>query len=148
MGRSVGWSASRFTIGKFEDKTPARERSSNSLRPRKGARLLWRPSDLKVIGNKAASLKVLQPSISPRNIRDSIPVRSRGASDAFLSAFCRAWSAINLDGDIQILGCVVEALSGPLRIVTKELKNAFRIHQKISSVADILTLSAHPVPAN
>jgi hypothetical protein len=117
-------------LAKLADKNPTRERSGDPLRPHKDAGLLWRPSQLKIVGNKAASLEVLQSSVSARNPRDSIPVRSRGASDAFLSALCRAWAPIDLDGDIQIFGCVIEAFSGPLRIVTKELKNAFPIHER------------------
>ena len=116
----------------------------NLLRPRQGS-LLGRSSHLQIVGDDAADLKVLQAGISDGHVRYRIPVRSRGAPDPFLRAFRGAGMPLNLNGEIQIIGGVVEALPGGPRIVTKKLKNAFPIHHQIPVGADILTLSGSRV---
>ena len=96
---------------------------------------------MQIVGDDATDLKVLQAGISAGHVRYRIPIGARCAPDPFLRAFRRAGMPLNLNGKIEIIGGVVEALAGGLRIVTKKLKDAFPIHQAYLSGRDILTLS-------
>jgi hypothetical protein len=88
-------------------------------------------------------LEILQSAVSDGDLRYGISVGSRCEPYLFLRGFRWTGMALNLDGEIQIIGGIAEALAGSLRILTKKLKDAFLIHIPIA--VDTLTLSGTTV---
>jgi hypothetical protein len=117
-----------------------------SVRTRERTGFLGCTSRLKIVGDDAADFEVLQTGVSDCQTAYRIPIGSRCTADSFLRAFCWTRVLMVTDSEIQIVGGILDTFSGGLRIVTKELADAFTIHLNTPIRADALTLAGTSVP--